>query len=198
MAHEFKILAHIGPMGPGDVASRVDWCPKCGAIRETTEWTPGEKITLPTNGGRPCEGAPMATEEKEKGTITGERLDNIIAHAMNVVQTLQIKNPKYGDSWKSHGGFSAFFNTQRKWSRVENLASKYKFDLFAALRETDDEPDGMEETLKDLIGYALLALDECVAAKPMKCYFKSVAECTNPNCPVHGPHVVQLAGPQTS
>lgn len=130
----------------------------------------------------------------EKGTIDGERLLNLRAHADKVIKTLQVKNPKYGDSWKSHGGFSAFFNTQRKWSRVENLARKYNYDLFAALRETDHEPDGMEETLKDLIGYALLALDECVQVAPFVCSYVSAQECPNPSCPTHGPHVVKRSG----
>lgn len=97
----------------------------------------------------------------EKGELTPERLDNMEAHAKSIIAVLRIKNPKYGDSWKSHGGFSAFFNTQRKWSRIENLASKHGYDIFAAMHATARDPDGMAEALKDLIGYGLLILDEC-------------------------------------
>lgn len=96
-----------------------------------------------------------------KGELTGRRLDNLRAHAEAVIAVLRIKNPKYGDSWKSHGGFSAFFNTQRKWSRIENLASKHGYDIFEAMRCTALEPDGMAEAIKDQIGYLLLILDEC-------------------------------------
>lgn len=131
----------------------------------------------------------MATDNK--GELDGDRLRNIQAHANKVIATLRVKNPKYGDSWKAQGGFSAFFNTSRKWSRIENLAKQYSYDIFAALRDTDQEEDGMEEAMRDLVGYLLLALDECVQMAPTTCFYRSVYECPDPNCKVHGPHAVQ-------
>lgn len=95
-----------------------------------------------------------------KGEIVGRRLRNMVTHALNVVRTLRVKNPKYGDSWKSKGGFSAFFNLDRKWSRVETLAAQYHYDVFAAIQATKDQPDGMLEALKDLCGYGLLVLED--------------------------------------
>jgi len=82
--------------------------------------------------------------------------DKLQALANEVVQTLIEKDDIYGSSWKSHEGFSAFFNTQRKWSRIEKMSADNGYDLFAAVRSA---PEG-EDAMKDLIGYALLTLSE--------------------------------------
>lgn len=82
--------------------------------------------------------------------------DKLQALANEVVQTLIEKDDLYGSSWKSHEGFSAFFNTQRKWSRIEQMSKDNGYDLFAAVKSA---PEG-EDALKDLIGYALLTLSE--------------------------------------
>lgn len=99
-----------------------------------------------------------------KGTISVERANNMERLCKLAVEVLKTKNPKYGDSWKSHGGFSAFFNMHRKWSRVEHLAAQHGYDVFAALEATAGEPDGMEEALRDLMGYDILVLDEMLLA----------------------------------
>jgi hypothetical protein len=80
--------------------------------------------------------------------------------ADDMVETLLVKDDAYGSSWKSKGGFSAFFNLDRKWSRVENLARQHGYDVFAAAKATEGSPDSMVESLRDLIGYAMLSLDE--------------------------------------
>ena len=82
--------------------------------------------------------------------------DKLQALANEVVQTLIEKDDLYGSSWKSHEGFSAFFNTQRKWSRIEKMSADNGYDIFAAVRSS---PEG-EDAMKDLIGYALLTLSE--------------------------------------
>jgi len=97
-----------------------------------------------------------------KGELSDERRLNMAFICDRVVATLAKKNPKYGESWKSHGGFSAFFNTQRKWSRIENLASHHGYDVFKAIDATASEDDGMVETMLDLVGYLLLILDDRV------------------------------------
>lgn len=84
------------------------------------------------------------------------------AIANEVVDLLVEKDPAYGSSWKAHGGFSAFFNLHRKYSRVENMAEQHQFDLFEAVATFPDGPD----SLKDLIGYALLTLSETYAPDP--------------------------------
>jgi len=78
------------------------------------------------------------------------------AVADEVVETLARKDDAYGSSWKSHGGFSAFFNLLRKWSRIETSSESKKFDVFAAMREVD----GSLDAVKDLIGYSILAIAE--------------------------------------
>jgi hypothetical protein len=82
--------------------------------------------------------------------------DKLQKIADEVVEILAEKDDQYGSSWKSHGGFSAFFNLDRKYSRIENMSQEQKYDLFAAIHINPDGPDA----LKDLIGYALLTLSE--------------------------------------
>lgn len=82
-----------------------------------------------------------------------ERLQKI---ADEIVQTIIKKDEAYGSSWKSHGGYSAFFNLDRKYSRVEAGASQFQYDLFKATIELEEGRDSLE----DLIAYALLTLME--------------------------------------
>ena len=76
--------------------------------------------------------------------------------ADEIVRILAEKDDAYGSSWKSRGGYSAFFQLDRKWSRLEQMAEGSKYDIFMAILDYQDGPD----TLKDLIGYALLILSE--------------------------------------
>ena len=82
-----------------------------------------------------------------------ERLQTI---ADEIVQTIIRKDEAYASSWKSHGGYSAFFNLDRKYSRVEAGAEQFQFDLFKATIELEEGRDSLE----DLIAYALLTLME--------------------------------------
>ena len=81
---------------------------------------------------------------------------NLQAIANEIVDTIIKKDEAYGSSWKSHGGFSAFFNLDRKYSRLQNMAQQEKYDLFSAILANKDGPD----TLQDLIAYAMLTLTE--------------------------------------
>lgn len=95
----------------------------------------------------------MATKEDEVNKELKQRLQ---ATADEIVSILEKKDDEYGSSWKSRGGFSAFFQLDRKWSRIEKMAAEQNYDLFAAIDSHDDGPDA----LLDLIGYALLTLSE--------------------------------------
>ena len=64
-----------------------------------------------------------------------ERLQTI---ADEIVQTIIRKDEAYASSWKSHGGYSAFFNLDRKYSRVEAGAEQFQFDLFKATIELEE------------------------------------------------------------
>ena len=83
--------------------------------------------------------------------------------ADEIVRILSIKDDQYGSSWKAYGGFSAFFNLQRKWSRIENMSQEQKYDLFTAVHVNPDGPDA----LKDLVGYSLLTLSETYEPSPV-------------------------------
>lgn len=78
------------------------------------------------------------------------------ATADEIVEILAEKDDAYGSSWKSKGGFSAFFQLDRKYSRIEQMTEHQGYDVFKAMTTF---PDGTD-TLKDLIGYALLILSE--------------------------------------
>lgn len=84
------------------------------------------------------------------------QVEKMLAIAKEIVTTIEVKDKAYGSSWMAHGGFSAFFNLDRKYSRVENMAAEQNYDLFAAMEIYPDGPDA----LKDLIAYALLTLTE--------------------------------------
>lgn len=102
----------------------------------------------------------------ERGELSRARADNMMQMAQHVVEVLKVKNPKYGESWKQYEGFSAFMNLARKWSRLENLASKHNYDIFAAIQATVGEEDGMLEAMLDFMGYELLILDDqCVVQR---------------------------------
>lgn len=84
-------------------------------------------------------------------------LEKMLATTKEIVTTIEVKDKAYGSSWKSHGGFSAFFNLDRKYSRVENMAQEEDWDIFTAMVANPvDGPDA----LKDLVAYALLILSE--------------------------------------
>ncbi len=81
------------------------------------------------------------------------KLSSIVAE---VVAILEIKDDAYGSSWKSKGGYSAFFNLERKSSRLETAAAACQYDIFKACIEIP----GTLDALKDLIGYAILIIAE--------------------------------------
>lgn len=89
--------------------------------------------------------------------MNARMLEKMLATTKSIVATIEVKDRAYGSSWKSHGGFSAFFNLDRKYSRIQNMAKDSDWDIFTALAlNPTDGPDA----LKDLIAYALLILSE--------------------------------------
>lgn len=82
--------------------------------------------------------------------------EKMLLTMQEIIATIEIKDKAYGSSWKAHGGFSAFFNLDRKYSRIENMAKEHNYNLFDAVWSCAEGPD----TLKDLIAYALLTLSE--------------------------------------
>lgn len=83
--------------------------------------------------------------------------EKMLLTMQEIIATIDIKDKAYGESWKSHGGFSAFFNLDRKYSRIENMAKDQEWDIFAAMLSN---PKSGPDALKDLIAYALLILAE--------------------------------------
>jgi hypothetical protein len=94
--------------------------------------------------------------DAKENRMKQELRDKLQRIANEIVEIVAEKDDAYGSSWKSHGGFSAFFQLDRKWSRVEKMAKEHQYDLFAGVDGYTEGPDA----LKDLIGYALLTLSE--------------------------------------
>lgn len=101
----------------------------------------------------------MSEESKAVGDLSHDDLRKLRVASDEIIDLIVKKNPAYGGSWKAHGGYSAFFNLDRKWSRVQTAASRCHFDVFEAMEKHPDTVDA----LKDLIAYSLLSLCEvCV------------------------------------
>lgn len=82
---------------------------------------------------------------------------NILKIAENDVEVLVDKGKSYGDSWKKRGGVGAFMMLARKWDRIENIASQYDYNIFAA---GADNAGGVLDDIADLRRYLLLVEDE--------------------------------------
>jgi Na+-translocating ferredoxin:NAD+ oxidoreductase RnfA subunit len=82
----------------------------------------------------------MTTVEVTKGKL------EYISDA--VVDLVLKKNHDYGDAWQRYGIFTPLIRINDKILRLKTLASVYALVV----------DEGIEDTLKDIIGYALLAL----------------------------------------
>tara|TARA_R110002020_G_scaffold419970_3_gene629093 strand:+ start:444 stop:869 length:426 start_codon:yes stop_codon:yes gene_type:complete len=93
----------------------------------------------------------MARKKKEEMGILEEvtRLGCLDAEALSAAEQ------SYGDSWKRRGGTGAFMMLARKWDRIENQASKFNYDIFAAI-ESDRSLDGIIDDIGDLRRYLFL------------------------------------------
>lgn len=76
--------------------------------------------------------------------------------ATDIVRLLEEKGKFYGDSWRKRGGPGAFMVMARKWDRIENICKEQKYDILEVLAQ---DSGGIEDDIKDLIGYLLLILE---------------------------------------
>jgi len=71
--------------------------------------------------------------------------------------TLTAKRAQYGDSWQRRGGTGAYHVGIRHMDRIENIASRHGYDLWAALEATADAGDeSLLNAIGDLRRYLLL------------------------------------------
>ena len=81
-------------------------------------------------------------------------LEAILKHDLEVIHH---KESTYRGSWKKRGGVGAFFVTIRKADRLENIASKFDYDIFKALLADPTGQDGSAlADLRDLRQYLAL------------------------------------------
>lgn len=73
-----------------------------------------------------------------------------------ICDIVEKKDKDYGSSWRRRGGPGAFMVTVRKTDRIETLAKRHNYDIFEALKQNTG---GIEDDIRDLIGYALLILE---------------------------------------
>lgn len=80
----------------------------------------------------------------------------MLGMAANDVAELVKKNASYGASWRKRGGVGAFMMMTRKIDRIENLAARRGYDIFAAMADDDG---GIVDDIEDLVRYLLLIRD---------------------------------------
>lgn len=88
---------------------------------------------------------------------------NLQILAENDVDMLIEKGRHYGDSWKKRGGPGAYMVMARKMDRLENIAKKANYDIFAALAKKLDGDEQLLDTIRDLRGYLYLIEEEYLA-----------------------------------
>jgi hypothetical protein len=71
------------------------------------------------------------------------------------------KDQEYGSAWKKRGGTGAFHQgIARKWDRIENMAARHNYDIFAAIRNSKDTAEALIDTIRDLRVYLALIENE--------------------------------------
>jgi hypothetical protein len=90
--------------------------------------------------------------------MSEEHISQIDFIAKNDCAMLRHKESTYGGSWKKRGGVGAFMMLARKMDRIENIAAKNGYDIFAVIqREGLLGSDGdLIAEIRDLRGYLLL------------------------------------------
>jgi hypothetical protein len=91
----------------------------------------------------------VTKEEFEKVLMHACNLNDMIGIIQKITNLVYDKNQDYGDAWQRYGIFTPLIRINDKILRIETLS-----DGRHAL--IDDE--GIEDTLKDIVGYAVLAL----------------------------------------
>ena len=74
------------------------------------------------------------------------------------IDSLELAEQSYGDSWKKRGGVGAFMMLARKWDRLENKVEEFSWDVFEAI-ECDLRDEGILDDIRDLRRYLLLVED---------------------------------------
>lgn len=82
--------------------------------------------------------------------------------SLGMIDALELKRKgeTYGDSWKQRGGVGAFMMLARKWDRLENQAAKAGYNIFTAVANDLNTPDGILDDIRDLRRYLLLVESE--------------------------------------
>jgi len=87
--------------------------------------------------------------------------DNLYDHlpliASEDIHGLRKAFESYGDSWCKRGGVGAFMVMARKWDRLENFLSRFRFawDIFKAMM-MDARSEGIIDDIRDLRRYLML------------------------------------------
>jgi Na+-translocating ferredoxin:NAD+ oxidoreductase RnfA subunit len=99
----------------------------------------------------------VTKEELKLQILTSVNLSKLIAMVDEISDLVVSKNHDYGDAWQKYGIFTPLIRINDKILRVETLSTG-EHALVA------DEK--IEDTLRDIIGYAALALMKLESNKP--------------------------------
>jgi hypothetical protein len=100
------------------------------------------------------------------------------------------KEATYRGSWKKRGGAGAYMVSARKIDRLENIAEKHSFDIFAALEVDMTGADGSAlAELRDLRCYlALIEAEVMARQEALRCGGKAHPEQFKSGTPEDGGH----------
>ena len=112
--------------------------------------------------------------------------------------TLHHKEATYGGSWKKRGGAGAYMVAFRKVDRLENITTKYGYDIFRALEADMSGADGSAlAELRDLRCYLILIEAEMLARAEERATLPGpLPEQFQPGTPEDGGHHSRYDEPQ--
>lgn len=81
--------------------------------------------------------------------------------ALKDVVVLRAKGKGYGRSWIKRGGVGAFMMFARKWDRIEEISTRYGYNVIEAVKTGDAD---LLDDIQDLRRYLLLLEGELIAS----------------------------------
>lgn len=88
-------------------------------------------------------------QESPEWVIADVNFENLYNEAFGVIELVLAKNQDYGDAWQRHGLAGLLVRLSDKALRVDKLWGGQQALVVN---------EGVEDTLKDMVGYALLGL----------------------------------------
>jgi len=106
-------------------------------------------------------------------------LEGLIAHVTQLdVEGILVAEKEYNSSWRKYGGFSAFMNLDRKWSRIVTAVKANPDKNIFTLVKDDLRAEGIIDDMRDLRRYLILVEAEIhrPESELAEAYIKNIAQ----------------------